>query len=244
MRFFPVIFFLSIFSICLSASSVVFAQPPSIRLRKKDLRKDIEMITTEGTVRLRLSDLTPLHRDNFLRLSKAGFYDGILFHRVIKNFMIQAGDPKTRPENPVKNKYSPDSAYTIPSEFRPELFHKRGVLAAARMGDDVNPQKASSGTQFYIVHGRIFSDVSLDSTETFRLKGRKLPENHRRVYTSAGGAPHLDQNYTVFGEVLQGMDVVDRIAETPTTGRQGGDKPTKDIRIREIRLVKRKSPSH
>jgi peptidyl-prolyl cis-trans isomerase B (cyclophilin B) len=231
---------LAFFSFCLAEGGAIHAQPPSARIRKKDLKRDIEMHTTEGTIRLRLSDRTPLHRDNFLKLVKTGFYEGVLFHRVIQRFMVQAGDPRTRPATAVPGKYGSDSTYTLPAEFRPELFHKRGALAAARMGDDVNPQKASSGTQFYIVQGRIFSEASLDSTETFRLKGRKLPESHRDAYKSVGGAPHLDQNYTVFGEVVEGMEVVDRIAAKPTTGRQGGDKPTMDIRITDVRLVRRR----
>jgi peptidyl-prolyl cis-trans isomerase B (cyclophilin B) len=113
------------------------------------------------------------------------------------------------------------------------------MLAAARMGDDVNPQRNSSGTQFYIVQGRIFNDVSLDSVETHRLKGRKLPESHRNRYKTEGGAPHLDQSYTIFGELISGYDVLDRIANTKTTGRQGGDKPLSDIRIRDMKMIRR-----
>jgi cyclophilin family peptidyl-prolyl cis-trans isomerase len=218
----------------------LFAQQPNIEIRKKDRKKDIEMITTEGNIRLRLSDSTPLHRDNFLKLVKSGYYDGVSFHRVIPQFMIQAGDPKTKGDSILKLQKSKDSGYTIPAEFRPGLYHKRGVLAAARTGDDVNPLKASSGTQFYIVQGRTFSDFSLDSVETARLKGRKLPAAHREFYKTTGGTPQLDQNYTVFGEVVSGMEIVDKIAATPTSGRAGGDKPKKDIKIIETKLVSRK----
>jgi len=196
------------------------------------------MTTTEGILRLRLSDATPHHRDNFIRLVRSGFYKGVLVHRVIPGLMAQAGDARTRPEGS-RGLGRLDSAYTLPAEFRPELFHRRGALAAARMGDNVNPAKASSGTQFYIVQGRVFTEASLDSVETFRLMGRKLPPDHRQVYTSAGGAPHLDQNYTVFGEVVEGMDVIDRIAAQPTSGRQGGDKPRAAIRILKTRMVRR-----
>ena len=212
------------------------AQTSETRLRKRDLRSDVVLTTSEGAIRLRLSDQTPLHRDNFLRLVKAGFYDGISFHRVIRNFMVQAGDPRTRTGADTANR----AAHTLPAEFRPDLYHRRGALAAARMGDDVNPQKASSGAQFYIVQGRTFTDAGLDSVETYRLKGRKLPEAHRATYRIEGGAPHLDQNYTVFGQAIEGMDVVDRIAAQPTTGRSGADRPLSDIRIRSARLVKRK----
>ncbi len=212
---------------------------PEVTLRKRDRKKDLEMQTTEGKILLRLSDETPLHRDNFLKLAKSGYYNDIRFHRVIRQFMIQAGDNRTKRDSVLAKDTVRFRNYTVPAEFRPELYNKRGALAAARMGDDVNPQKASSGYQFYIVQGRVFTETSLDSVETYRLNGRRLPEAHREVYKTAGGAPHLDQNYTVFGEVLEGMDVVDRIASTQTTGRSGGDRPLQDIRITGIRLVKR-----
>jgi len=207
-------------------------------LRKHDLHKDIEMVTTKGTIVLRLSDSTPLHRDNFLALVKKGYYDSVLFHRVIRKFMIQAGDPNSK--RPAAGAPLGDGgpAYTIPAEFRASLFHKRGVLAAAREGDDVNPQKASSGSQFYIVQGKVFSPAGLDSVEQFRLKGRKIPADQRAVYQSIGGAPHLDQGYTVFGEVIRGMEVVDSIAAVPTSGRPN-DRPLEDVRILKMRLINR-----
>jgi peptidyl-prolyl cis-trans isomerase B (cyclophilin B) len=209
-------------------------------LRKKDLRKDVEMVTDKGTMVIRLSDSTPLHRDNFLKLVKEGFYDSILFHRVIKNFMVQAGDPNTKKPKPGETYGDGGPEYTVPAEFRTSMFHKKGVVAAARTGDDINPQRASSGAQFYVVQGKIFTDVGLDSVEKFRLKGRKLPPAHREVYKTIGGAPHLDQNYTIFGEVIRGLPVVDSIAAIPTSGRSGGDRPLQDIRIIKARLVKRK----
>lgn len=206
-----------------------------VKLKKKDRKRDIEMVTTEGTIVLRLSDSTPLHRDNFLRLVKTKYYDSVLFHRVIQNFMIQAGDPNSK--NAVAGvalgNGGPD--YKVPAEFRPTLFHKKGVLAAAR---DNNPEKASSGSQFYIVQGKKFTDAGLDSVETMRLK-RKLPPEQREVYKTIGGTPHLDQNYTVFGEVVSGLDVVDRIAAVPTS-RTPPDRPLTDVRILRARLIKRK----
>ena len=223
--------------LALTCAVSAYAQPKA-NVRKKDLKRDIEMQTTEGPILLRLSNETPLHRDNFIKLVKTGYYNDIQFHRVIRSFMIQAGDNRTKKDSSLARDTVRFRNYTIPAEFRPELYHRRGALAAARMGDDVNPQKASSGYQFYIVQGRVFTETSLDSVETYRLK-RKLPEAHRQVYLSEGGAPHLDQNYTVFGEVIVGMDVVDRIAAKQTTGRQGGDKPLQDIRITTVRLVKR-----
>ena len=156
-------------------------------LHNRDLHRDIEVITTKGTLVIRLSDSTPLHRDNFLRLVKSHYYDGVLFHRVIKNFMIQAGDPNSRTASDTTELGGGDTTYTIPAEFRASLFHHKGVLAAAREGDNVNPKRESSGTQFYIVQGRRFTDAGLDSLEQGRLKGRKIPPAHREVYKTEGG---------------------------------------------------------
>jgi cyclophilin family peptidyl-prolyl cis-trans isomerase len=209
-------------------------------LRKNDLTKDVELITSKGSMVIRLSDLTPLHRNNFLLLVKKHYYDSILFHRVIAQFMIQAGDPNSKNAKPGSLLGEGGPSYTVPAEFNPLLFHKKGVIAAARQSDDQNPLKASSGSQFYIVQGKVFSDAGLDSVETFRLKGRKLPATHRTVYKILGGAPHLDSSYTVFGEVISGLTTVDSIAITPTAGRQRGDRPLQDVRIWSARLVKRK----
>lgn len=211
---------------------------PLIKVKKKDVRSDVQIVTDAGTFIIRLSDSTPVHRDNFIKLIKSKFYEGIAFHRVISGFMIQAGDEKSR-QNADSTQFLKD--YTLPAEFRTSLFHKKGVIAAARWGDDINPQRNSSGVQFYIVQGRIHNDVSLDSTETHRLKGRKLPLAHREVYKQLGGSPHLDQNYTIFGELVSGFDVLDKIAYTPTSGKAGGDKPLAPIRIILTRMVKRKS---
>jgi cyclophilin family peptidyl-prolyl cis-trans isomerase len=214
----------------------------TVRLKNKDRKKDVELITAEGTIILRLSDSTPLHRDNFLKLVKDHFYDGILFHRVIQNFMIQAGDPKSR--NAIAGQALGDSdlPYTIPAEFRVTLFHQRGVLAAAREGDSSNPQKASSSTQFYIVQGKIYNDSQLDSVELYKLK-RKIPGYQRQVYKTLGGVPRLDQNYTIFGEVVSGMEVVNKIAAVPTSKGNDRDRPLNDVRIISAKLIKRKSYS-
>lgn len=212
----------------------------TVKLKKKDRKKDVELITTEGIIILRLYDSTPLHRDNFLRLVKSGYYDSVLFHRVIQNFVIQGGDPdskRAQPGQPLGNG-GPD--YTIPAEFRSTLFHKRGSLAAAREADERNPLKASSGSQFYIVQGRIFTDKELDSVEIVRLHGYKIPVAHREVYKTTGGTPQLDQNYTVFGEVMEGLDVVDKIAAKPTSKGRDKDRPLQDVRIIKAKLIKRK----
>ena len=210
-------------------------------LRKKDLQRDVEIITTKGILVVRLSDSTPQHRDNFLKLAKNGFYDSLLFHRVIRNFMIQSGDPDSKngnPGKPLSQGGSGGPGYTIPAEFRTTLFHKRGALGAARTGDNVNPSRASSGSQFYIVQGKRFTDAGLDSVEKFRLKGRKIPEDERSVYRQLGGAPHLDQQYTVFGEVVRGLDVVDSIASVQTSGPPL-DRPVADVRIIKMKLIRR-----
>ena len=228
-------------SLCILLVTFALACNPKIAdgLRKNDLKRDVELTTTKGVIVLRLSDSTPLHRNNFIKLVKQHFYDSILFHRVIKNFMVQAGDPNSKRAGGQQKLGDGDLGYTVPAEFRQTLFHKKGVLAAARQGDDVNPTKSSSASQFYIVQGKTFTDAGLDSVETFRLKGRKIPLAEREVYKTVGGAPHLDQNYTVFGEVVKGLDVVDSIANTPTSGRSGGDRPLQDVRIIKGRLIKR-----
>ena len=136
--------------------------------------------------------------------------------------------------------------YTIPMKLLSwnvnglRAFHKKGALAAARMGDDVNPTKASSGVQFYIVQGRVFNNSSLDSVQTHRMKGRQLPEAHRSIYKTLGGAPHLDQNYTIFGELIEGFDVLDKIATVKTTGKGKGDKPLVDVRNKSTKMIRRK----
>lgn len=211
---------------------------PQVKISRSMLRKDVLMRTDSGDMVLRLSDATPLHRDNFIKLVKSRYYEGISFHRVIAGFMIQAGDERTKPTADTNNLMK---SYTLPAEFIPSLFHKKGMLAAARMGDNINPKKESSGVQFYIVQGRIHTDQSLDSVETYRLNGRKIPAANREIYKTQGGAPHLDQNYTIFGEMIMGFDVLDKIARTPTSGKQGGDKPLNPIRIRKVKMISRKS---
>jgi len=186
----------------------------------------VRIKTAYGECIIRLYNETPKHRDNFIKLVKQGFYNGTLFHRVIQNFMIQGGDPDSKDTTKAKpgaELGNGDVGYTIPAEFRDSLFHKRGVLAAAR---DDNPAKASSGCQFYIVEGKRFSNGKMDTLENTRLKGHKIPEWQREYYRSVGGAPHLDQNYTVYGEVVMGIDMIDRIAAVKT---DGNDRPVTNI---------------
>ncbi len=218
---------------------VAFAQQ-DVKLKNKDRKRDVELITTEGPIILRLSDSTPEHRDNFLRLVKSKYYDSILFHRVIKGFMIQSGDPnsiRAQAGQPLGNG-GPD--YTIPAEIKTSLFHKKGALAAARKGDAENPERRSSSSQFYIVHGRTFTDHELDSIEVVRLQGKKLLTERRAYYKTVGGTPQLDGNYTVFGEVVSGQEVVDKIATMQTSTGPDRDRPLQDVRILSTRLIKRR----
>ena len=239
----------------------------------------ILMKTTLGDIKIKLYDGTPIHRDNFIKLINSGFYENISFHRVIKDFMIQAGDPATKSD---LSKALPDSlnTYTIPAEFIPQYFHKKGALAAAREGNDVNPEMRSSGTQFYIVQGIKYIDAELTQAEqringnlkqsvfnkiiratadSIRKTGKTMtnaeiqeiattnmfqylstykdyviPEDQRNVYKNIGGVPRLDGTYTVFGEVIEGLDVVDKIASVQTNSK---DKPLYDIKIIKIKIL-------
>lgn len=209
-----------LFTLCflLFTLSIAFAKPPK--------NQYVRIKTSYGSCIIRLYNQTPQHRDNFIKLTKEGFYNGTFFHRVIQNFMIQGGDPDSR--DTAKNKPGAelgngDLKYTVPAEFKDSLFHKRGVLAAAR---EDNPKKASSACQFYIVEGKRWTAGKLDTLENTRLKGRKIPQWERDIYTSVGGVPHLDQNYTVYGEVVTGIDMVDQIAAVKT---DTNDRPDTDV---------------
>jgi cyclophilin family peptidyl-prolyl cis-trans isomerase len=239
----------------------------------------ILMKTSLGDIKIRLYDETPIHRDNFIKLVNSGLYEGISFHRVINSFMIQAGDPLTRIV-PIDKSADSLNTYTIPSEFNKDLFHKKGALAAAREGNDVNPEMRSSGTHFYIVQGVKFNDEELNLAEqrmnsnikqsmfnkivrqvadSAKLLGTplseaevqekasvkmfefltaspdyKIPDNQREVYKTIGGVPRLDGTYTVFGEVIEGLDVVDKIADVKTDNT---DKPLTDVKILKIKIL-------
>jgi peptidyl-prolyl cis-trans isomerase B (cyclophilin B) len=213
----------------------LMAQADSV-VKKRDRKKDVLLETSKGNIQIRLSNETPLHRDNFLKLVKMHYYDGILFHRVIQQFMIQAGDPESKKATPGQPLGNGGPSYKVSAEFRANLFHKKGVIAAAR---DNNPEKSSSASQFYLTQGKVFTEEGLDSLENNRLK-RKIPVEHRKVYTTLGGVPHLDQNYTVFGEVVKGLSIVDSIAAVPTSKGADKDRPLEDVKIIKAKLVKRK----
>ncbi len=188
--------------------------------------------TPMGNMLARLSDATPKHRDNFIKLAEEGFFDKLLFHRVIDGFMIQGGDPESRGAAPNVSLGRGGPGYTIPAEFVDSLIHVKGALAAARMGDQINPTKASSGSQFYIVQGRPLDANILDRLEA--QKNFRYSTEQRQAYMSVGGTPFLDRDYTVFGYLIEGFDVLDKIAKTPT---QPGDRPKEDVWMK-IKVVK------
>jgi len=251
----------------------------------KNAEPKVRIETTAGNITVKLYNQTPLHRDNFLKLVKSGFYNEVLFHRVIADFMIQGGDPDSKKANPTDSLGNGDVGYTIPAEFKtPSLYHKKGALGAARMGDSENPTKASSGCQFYIVKGKTFTDAKLDEMQQKKLKQQettlfqeilktkndevkkyrlernqekidalrdsvmkevqskmatdstyRFSEKQRADYKTIGGTPHLDGNYTVFGEVTEGLEVVDKISKT-RTGRL--DRPKEDIRVIKMKVIR------
>jgi cyclophilin family peptidyl-prolyl cis-trans isomerase len=192
----------------------------------------IKITTAQGECIIMLYNKTPQHRDNIVKLVKKGFYDGTLFHRVISSFMIQGGDPDSKNAPVGKELGNGDVGYTIPAEFQDSLFHKRGVLAAAR---DDNPLMASSGCQFYLVQGKKFTDTQLDSLEIKRLKF-KIPQWEREIYKNRGGVPHLDKKYTVYGEVISGLPLIDTIAAVKT---DANNRPLVDVKM-NITLLKRR----
>ncbi|TDB64097.1 peptidylprolyl isomerase [Arundinibacter roseus] len=195
----------------------------SQRAQKKDYL--ITLSTPYGAMKLILFDQTPLHKANFIKLTKEKFYDGLLFHRIIEGFMVQGGDPNSRNAEKGKALGNGDVGYKIPAEFHPDLFHQKGALAAAR---DNNPEKASSGCQFYIVQGKTLNSADLQRQLERKLDRipRKPTETQKEVYQKLGGTPHLDGGYTVFGQVIDGLAVVDSIAAQAKDPR---DRPMKDI---------------
>lgn len=184
----------------------------------------VKISTELGDIVIRLYNETPAHRDNFIKLARDGYYDGTLFHRVINQFMIQGGDPASKDAPAGQAVGSGGPGYTLPAEIIPGLIHKKGALAAARQGDQVNPERRSSGSQFYIVHGRVFNEQELEVMQ--QRAGVAFTEDQKRIYSTLGGAPHLDNAYTVFGEVVSGLEVVDSIAASQTGA---ADRPVQNI---------------
>lgn len=204
------------------------------------LRHEVLFETNYGNIRIALYNETPRHRDNFLKQVEAGMYDGVLFHRVIADFMIQTGDTASRHAQPGQLLGDVVEPYTIEAEFRfPQLFHKRGAVAAARESDKDNPERASSMLQFYIVYGIRYNDAMLDRAQQRLDKATggkvQLTEAVRETYKQLGGTPHLDGQYTVFGEVVEGMDVVEAIQAVET---DSNDRPLQDVRITKATVIK------
>lgn len=193
----------------------------------------IQMQTTAGDMIIELFDDTPQHRDNFIKLAEQDYYDGLLFHRVIDGFMIQGGDPQSRDAKPNQRLGTGGPGYKIPAEITVEHAHVKGALAAARQGDAVNPEKMSSGSQFYIVDGKPVDDNTLDNLAA--RSGIQYPKAIRQKYKEIGGTPFLDQNYTVFGIVREGMSIVDQISAVKTSS---GDRPKEDVKILDVLVVK------
>lgn len=287
------ILFMALISFALmntSCSNTVAQEQEVQEVQETNREQDEQLVkvsTDHGDMTLKLYNETPLHRDNFIKLAKEGFYNGTIFHRVINGFMIQGGDPESK--NPVAGAQYGNGGpgYTIPAEFNDKLFHKKGALAAARLGGPSNPQKESSGSQFYIVQGQVYTEAQLDQIENQRIEGKtvelireylskeentavrdsvmkyqqlrneemlnKIIDNikgelkteisaldkyrysmrQRHAYTTVGGTPHLDFDYTVYGEVVEGLGVVDKIAASKTLP---GDRPEVDVKM-EVSLV-------
>lgn len=217
--------------------SILLALAMSLSLSaKKEKQTTIDMLTSKGRIVLRLYNETPQHRDNFVKLAKEGYFNDLLFHRVIKDFMIQGGDPNSRDAAPGVLLGEGDPGYTLPAEIHlPTLHHKRGALAAAREGDQTNPERRSSGSQFYIVWGKTFTREEIDkiAAHVERTTGYVMPEELKKYYMHHGGTPHLDGAYTVFGEIVKGIEVVNAIQQVAT---DRNDRPLEDIKILSVKV--------
>ncbi len=216
--------FTAILTLFIVLSVSLHAQKAALAADELDVQPKMVLISTEfGEMKVLLHEATPLHRDNFVKLVEAGFYDSLLFHRVIRNFMIQGGDPLSKKADSLQALGMGDIGYTVPAEFVDSLYHRKGALCAARTE---NPEKASSGCQFYIVQGQVMTPEQINMLEIQR--GVKYTDAQKAVYSTEGGTPFLDHNYTVFGQVIEGMDVIDKIAAVQT---RPGDRPVHDVRM-------------
>ena len=201
--------------------------------QKKEKQTHVLLSTSYGDIKMVLYNETPQHRDNFIKLVEEEFFNGTLFHRVIKGFMIQGGDPESKDAKPGQMLGNGGPGYTIPAEFNAKFIHKKGALSAARMGDGVNPKKESSGSQFYLVQGKITTPAELE--QIGKRNGISYTAEQIKAYGTIGGTPFLDMNYTVFGEVIEGFDVIDKIAAVKK-GRN--DRPAEDVAM-TMKIVKK-----
>lgn len=209
-------------------ATVFAAFSQNTETKKVEGQKNIYALieTSFGNMKVLLYEDTPLHRENFIKLVKNGFYDGLLFHRVINGFMIQGGDPTSRNAAPGTMLGDGTPGYTIPAEFNPKHFHKKGALAAARQGDNVNPMKESSGSQFYIVQGKVYNEAIMQKMAA--QMNKTFSAEQIKAYGTIGGSPWLDNDYTVFGEVVEGFDVIDKIAAVKC---DPANRPVDDVKM-------------
>jgi len=225
--------------ICILFASSLYSQIPEKNLKKC---AKVKIETNYGIMVVALYNETPQHRDNFIKLVKEEYYDNVLFHRIIKDFMVQAGDPNSKDTTFTGFLGAGDIGYTIPAEINfPELFHKRGALCAARQADQVNPERASSGCQFYIVQGKTYTDQELDAMQQrirmmLNNNDFKFTEDQRLMYKTFGGTPHLDGSYTVFGELIKGFEVLEKLNAVKTGNN---DRPVEPVRIISMTVTKK-----
>lgn len=225
---------ITFFIVCLFICFFGFAQKTDNHDANGERVYYVKIETSHGDMVVKLYNETPKHRDNFVKLVQEGVYNDLLFHRVIKEFMIQGGDPNSRHAKPGQMLGEGGLGYTIPAEFVPSLFHKKGALAAARQGDQVNPMKESSACQFYIVQGNKWNADRLKMVE--QRMGKSFTKEQAEVYATLGGTPFLDGDYTVFGEVVEGLEVVDKIAAVPCGPN---DRPVEDVKILKMSIIEK-----
>ncbi len=219
-------------NLIVSLMMILFFSNYSCKSQDTNSERLIKIETLHGTMVIKLYDETPGHRDNMIKLIEEDFFDGQLFHRVIKDFMVQGGDPHSVGAEKGQRLGNGGPGYTLPAEFNENLIHKKGALAAARQGDQVNPQKESSGSQFYLVQGKVYTPEELQIF-TQREMATFTPETSK-IYTTLGGTPHLDGSYTIFGEIVEGLEVLDIIAGTPTDSY---NRPLEDV-VYSISIVR------
>lgn len=222
---------------------LLLIMPTIVMAQKKELsvgqnaHYEVKVYTSLGNFEVELFNDTPIHRDNFVKLANDNFYNNIIFHRIIKDFMIQAGDPASKSASAIARYGSSDVGYNIPAEIVNTHFHQKGALAAAREPDETNPNRESSGSQFYVVTGKVFNDSTMTKVKEILAKNgtREISQQKEQAYRTVGGAPHLDGSYTIFGQVIAGMKTIEKISQVRTSKM---DRPIEDIFIIKIEVKK------